>query len=237
MNKEQLYKELAENTVSIDNLGGFGHFLDETNPYAIVADVRQRSFDRFLDGTVKPGGIRFDPFLRELEMRGRVFQAELIGSLGRSDWLWAHKNPFLKLSDEQSTVCRALADKWKSVVLGVMCVDFPGQDRMLVQHRLAGVCVGLGLGDAYYVANDSQTYVILPGQIPLTDPLTDINFAIDDALFEQRASQKNIAMALDMLAIPFTKQGDIWFAEREGKKLRMKFDAAGFVSERQLVMG
>ena len=168
MTEEQLYQKLAEETVPIDEFGGWQKFADVTSEFMVAAGVKQRRFERYLDAMGEPGGIRFDPFAQELELRGHVFRGQLLGSVGNEDWLWSHRSPFLDLSDEATSVARQVADRCSDHGFArVTCIEFPGQDRMQVAHRFAALPSGLGLADAYYIANDSQCYAITPGQIPV----------------------------------------------------------------------
>ncbi len=200
MTKDERHAFLAENTVSLNELGGIEQWLCDTSPHLLAADVKQRSFSRFLDTLGAPGPIAFDPFKGELMMRNTTFHAEFLGSMGRSDWLWAHHNMFLNLPESRTEIVRKLCHQWSSPFAEAVCIDFGETQRLLIQHKVAATALSMGLGDAYYVANDSQVYIVKSGQIPQTEVMSDFLFATN-ALLTSGVSRADIELAAETLGL------------------------------------
>ncbi|MEM9074673.1 MAG: DUF6882 domain-containing protein [Myxococcota bacterium] len=155
--------------------GGYEAFEAEYCKGALLAAVKQNRFADHLEALGPPGMARWDPFLGEVDLRGHTFRAEQIGSFDGHSWLWAWANTYLNIPDERTTIARALRDLGPALQTPSIASSDERLPYMIGALALAHTNV-----EGYYIANSSQVYAILSGQITTDqEPLAEVHRAID----------------------------------------------------------
>ena len=79
----------------------------------VLASVGQARFSATLDRIGPPGAARWDPIAGEVELRGRTFRAEQLGSFDGRSWLWSWANPHLEIPAREKILIRTVhRDIW-----------------------------------------------------------------------------------------------------------------------------
>jgi len=162
-----------------DIAGGREAFDAACAELSIAAALGQNWLAEALDRIGPPGQARWDPIVGQIELRERTFEAQQLGSFDGQSWLWSWANPHLEIPEEQTTVARALRDRAKDIpALAVPSIATADEG---FKYIVGGIAVALGLGDAYWIANQSQVYLLAPGQLgrPKDAPLDRLRAARD----------------------------------------------------------
>ena len=232
--------QIAKLTVHIDEMGGYEKLVVDTAAYRMIASAKQRALTRYLDRLGPPGRIRMDPRARELELRGHVFEAELIGSYGKVDWLWAWGN--LHLGLEESMM--AIAKEVKANTLHLRpcqeaCVAFrPDAHRLFVQNMFGAIAVACGAADVYFIGNESQTYGLCKGQIPDDqEQLADVCFALNESLFEPTgATRAMVQLVVKRFGFDVVVETPVQTVlSHHGQRLSIDFESDRLVSMEMLM--
>lgn len=126
---------------------------------ASVANAAQQRLSDDLDAIGPPGSTRWDPIKGEVELRGRVFRAEQLGSFDGASWLWSWANDHLNIPPEKTTMARRLREKG-----GVFAEPMIAADETL-PYMMGDFAIAYCGVEAYWIANQSQVYVFEPGQL------------------------------------------------------------------------
>lgn len=166
--------------------GGAAAFITAFETTFVAASIGQTRLRETLETIGPPGAWKADPVAGTLELRGKAFPAELLGTFDGTRWLWAWANPFLQLPDDKTTLSRGARDAAAALgapVLGVPFVDLEGQGG---PHHVASQVVGNGFGDAYYVCefpDSTAVYAIAEGEVaPKWPRLYELQRAITEGL-------------------------------------------------------
>jgi hypothetical protein len=148
---------------------------------AVVAALGQARFSATLDRIGPPGQARWDPIAGEIELRGRTFEAQQLGSYDGNSWLWSWANPYLSIPEDKTAVARALRDRAAEVGIAALGVPAIAVRDESVKYMLGGIAIAHGCCEAYYIANESQVYLLAPGQLdrPKDPPIARLRAAID----------------------------------------------------------
>lgn len=118
----------------------------------VLGMVRQHRLDDHLATIGPPGRWRCDPLKGELELRGRVFPAEMVGSWGDGSWLWAWANPFLNIPDARTTRTREAREAAQSLEIAALaCPHVLAED--VDPHLYGLVLAGNSYVEAFYVCD------------------------------------------------------------------------------------
>lgn len=166
--------------------GGTAAFTSAFETTFVAASIGQTRLREALETIGPPTPWKADPIAGTLELRGKTFAAELLGTFDGTSWLWAWANPFLKLPDDRTTLSRGARDASAVLgapVLGVPFVDLEGQGG---PHHVAVQVVGNGFGDAYYVCDfpdNTAVYALAEGELPARLPrLHELQRAMTEGL-------------------------------------------------------
>jgi hypothetical protein len=169
--------------------GGTEMFFDGFDEAQVAAGIAQGRLQEYLDTIGPPGSWACDPQKGTLTMRGKTFAAQMLGSWGRTEWLWSWANPFLNIPFEKTSIARAMRDEQREELVDGMdaftipFVDFEGA---ATPHHIAMQVIARGHADAYYVCQfpESQSvYAIEHGQIvPQWPKLYELQRAITNAM-------------------------------------------------------
>jgi hypothetical protein len=110
-----------------------------------------------LDKLGPPGQWHCDPIAGTLTLRGHTFAAEMLGTYGRTEWLWAWANSFQNLPEDKTTISREARDELGIPVLETPFVDLEGIGG---PHQIAMQVIGYGLGAGYYVCAFPESYAV-----------------------------------------------------------------------------
>ena len=227
--QDQLTREtLAAKTISVDKLGGMDAFSSDVKASLVAAYVRERVLMRYLEELGPPGSFEFDPFGRFLILRGKKFEAELLGSFSESTWLWSTGNLFLNLEASMVSAARRVQTEVSSVFATTDSVHFGRVDPLLVQTNMAAFAVGIGAG---YICNGSQTYGIMPGQLP-APTILDFQFEISRILLGGTTEQKKvITESAKMLGFEVKADSAMLTVTSSSSRMTVDFDENGRVSK------
>ncbi len=151
--------------------GGPAAWWGSVSDSLVLGMVRQNRLDDHLATLGAPGRWRCDPLKGELELRGKVFRAEMIGSWGDGSWLWSWANPFLNLPDVRTTQTREARDAASVIEIPVLaCPHVFAED--VDPHLYGLVLAGNGYVEAYYVCDfpGSRSVYGLIDELPATGP-------------------------------------------------------------------
>ena len=150
---------------------------------AIAAALGQARFSAMLDRIGPPGTARWDPIAGEIELRGRTFEAQQLGSFDGNSWLWSWANPYLAIPEDKTTAARALRDRASELGIPALAVPAIAERDEHIPYIFGGIAVAHGLGEAYYIANQSQVYLVAAGQLERSKdpPIARLRAAIDTA--------------------------------------------------------
>jgi hypothetical protein len=178
--------------------GGWTAFESAYTRGALFAVIKQTRFADHLNTLGTPGSARWDPLLAEVELRGHVFRAEQIGSFDGQTWLWAWANHHLQIPDRKTTCARRLRDvvgpQLGTGAIGTPLIVAPDER---IPYLMGSVALASLDVEGYYVANQSQVYAVLPGQVPSpsTGALTELRRATC-ALMNEPAMPQDLPAAL-----------------------------------------
>ena len=176
----------------------------------VSAGVAQERLRRTLDRVGVPGAVRWDPHAGELELRGRVFQAEALGSFNGSTWLWSWANDALGLPEARMAIGRQLRDAAERHALRLLATAEMDGDEMLA-YKIGDFAVAYGYADAYYLVNQSVVYLIKRGQLDeLEDRLGVLRAALQT--IQAGTQRANFPLALLIAA----KQLDLTVVHHDG---------------------
>jgi hypothetical protein len=130
----------------------------------------QARFTAALDALGPPGMAGWDPFAGTLELRGHTFQAEQLGSFDGTSWLWSWANTYLNIPQEKTTLARALRDAADELGVPGLRTPFIADTDEELPFLLGGLAIAHGFGEAMYYANQSQIYLLRPGQLRQVAP-------------------------------------------------------------------
>ena len=194
--------------------GGRAAFDHACAELSIAAALAQAQFSATLDRIGPPGQARWDPIAGEIELRGRTFEAQQLGSFDGASWLWSWANPYLAIPDAKLTMARGLAER--AGELGIAALAVPGiaaRDET-IPYAFGAIAIAHGACEAYYLANQSQVYMIAPGQLDRVKdpPIARLRAAIDGAIVA--------GVATDLSrAVPFAARALKLACEREERRL------------------
>ena len=151
---------------------------------SVAAALGQARFSATLDRLGQPGQARWDPVAGEIELRGRTFEAQQLGSFDGNSWLWSWANPYLKIPEDKTAFARVLRDRAKELGIAALGVPAIAARDERVPYMFGGLAIAYGAGEAYYLANQSQVYMLAPGQLdrPKDPPIARLRAAIDATL-------------------------------------------------------
>ena len=166
--------------------GGTEMFWEGFDDAQVAGGVAQGRLQEYLDTIGPPGSWACDPHKGMLVLRGKTFAAQMLGSWGRTEWLWSWANPFLKIPDDKTTIARAMRDEMAGDGMNAFTIPFVDFEGEAGPHHIAMQVVGHGHADAYYVCqfDESQVvYVIAKGQIvPQWPKLYELQRAITNVM-------------------------------------------------------
>ena len=155
---------------------------------ALASAVKQNRWGAHLDSLGPPGQARWDPGLCEVELRGTVFHAEQIGSFDGETWLWSWANEHLALAEANTRRARSLRDTKRDIVAFATPMIQAADERL--PYMMGALTLAYTDAEGYYIANQSQVYAILPGQVPQKRvAIGDVRLALDQL--------KSVAMPSD----------------------------------------
>lgn len=161
--------------------GGRDAFDHKHAEVSLAAALGQARLSATLDRLGEPGQARWDPIAGEVELRGRTFEAQQLGSFDGTSWLWSWANPHLAIPEAKTVLARGLRDR--AAELGVPAFAVPMIDAAdeSLPYMLGAFAIAHGYGEAYYLANQSQVYMFVPGQLdrPSQSPIEQLRRAID----------------------------------------------------------
>jgi hypothetical protein len=172
----------AEEPEPFSNIeGGRAAFDRAYAELAVVAALGQAQFSATLDRIGPPAQARWDPIAGEIELRGRTFEAQQLGSYDGNSWLWSWANSFLSIPEDKTAVARALCDRAAEVGIPALGVPAIAVRDETVKYMFGGVAIAHGCCEAYYIANESQVYLVAPGQLdrPKDPPIARLRAAIE----------------------------------------------------------
>jgi hypothetical protein len=187
---------------------------------AVLAQVLQQRFAAALDRIGPPGAASWDPHAAQIALRKRTFSAQQLGSFDGESWLWSWANPHLALPEDKTTVARALRDRAAELRIPALSESMLLAADEQLPYMLGDLAIGHGLGEAYYLANQSQVYVVAPGQLPrgkrpAVDELREALDAVARA-FPAHDLARGLAFAADRLGVP-TERTPRALVARDGK--------------------
>ncbi|MEO6954768.1 MAG: DUF6882 domain-containing protein [Polyangia bacterium] len=111
-----------------------------------------------------PQQVNADPHAGTVELHGRVFAAQAIGSLdgARWTWSWADERHGYKMQ-----LGRGLRDAAETLGVPVFAVPSIAEVDEPLVHAIGAIAVAHGHGDAYWIAAPSVLYLIERGQLDL----------------------------------------------------------------------
>jgi len=130
-----------------------------------TAEAKQTRFAEVLDKIGPPGRASWDPIGGTIMLRGRTFRAQQLGSFDGRSWLWAWANTHLNIPDEMTTLARAFRDAADKLELPALYEPMIADSDEELPKMLGGIAVAHGFGEAFFYANQSQVYLVLPGQL------------------------------------------------------------------------
>ena len=139
---------------------------------AIVASQAQDRLAITLDEIGPPGMASWDPVAGTIVLRGRTFQAEQLGSFDGSSWLWSWANPYLNIPEQHTSIARAMRAAAGRLGLPAFGAAMIEDDDEALPDMIGGLAIAHGFTEAYFVANRSQVYALVAGQLT-TKPLDD----------------------------------------------------------------
>jgi len=167
----------------------------------VAATLRQNRLEDTLNALGPPGQWHCDPHAGTLNLRGRTFAAEMLGSFDGHNWLWSWANPFLRIPDEKTRISRGAREADERIGTSVVATPFVALGD-LTPHDIAQLVTGYGLADAYYVCQfpgSQVVYALVPGQLTPSWPLLyELQRAVTSALADGLA---NGARALEHAAM------------------------------------
>ena len=149
-------------------VGGRAAFERSYGLIAQEAARRQMRLAAALDAFGPPGEAEWDPMIGEIQLRGQQFRAQQLGSYDGESWLWSWANLHLLIPEEHTSCARAARDS--AVKLGVHAFSAPGviEPDERIAALMGGLACAHGFGEAFWISNDYQVFVFLPGQIDLS---------------------------------------------------------------------
>jgi len=167
-------------------VGGTEMFWDGFDLAQVAAGIGQGRLAEYLDTIGPPGSFACDPHKGTLVLRGKTFAAQMLGSWGRTEWLWSWANPFLEIPDDKTTIARAMRDEMAGDGMNAFTIPFVDFEGEAGPHHIAMQVIGQGHAEAYYVCQfpESQTvYAIVKGQVvPQWPKLYELQRAITNAM-------------------------------------------------------
>lgn len=178
----------------------------------VAATLRQNRLDDTLNAIGPPGQWHCDPHAGTLNLRGRTFAAEMLGSFDGKAWLWAWANPFLRIPDEKTRISRGAREADERIGTAVLATPFVALGE-LGPHDIAPLVTGFGLADAYYVCRfpgSEIVYALVPGQLTPSWPLLyELQRAATDALAAGLANgARSLEHAAVQLGLPTERSRD-----------------------------
>jgi hypothetical protein len=137
--------------------GGTAQFLAGFHASQVAAAIAQNRLQETLDAIGAPGKWACDPQAGTLQLRGTTFAAEMLGSFGETEWLWAWANPFLAIPESKTTLSRAARDAYIAPMFAVPFVDLEDAGG---PHQIAMQVIGAGFGAAYYICQFPGSQVV-----------------------------------------------------------------------------
>lgn len=148
----------------------------------VAGTTGQQRLQRTLDALGPPGEMRWDPYLGECEMRGRVFSAEALGSFNGQSWLFSWANEPMRLPAERTVLGRGLRDAAARLHIPALAVPHIETDDELIPYMFGNIAVAQGYGHAYYVVNRSVVYLLTSKlNAPPMRPLDELKDAVGAA--------------------------------------------------------
>ncbi len=145
--------------------GGRDALLHAFQAIETTASAMQARLVAVLDTLGPAGAAAWDPIAGTLELRGRRFRAQQLGSFDGESWLWSWANPHLAIPEAKTTFARGLRDaagRLGTAALGTaMIADADAE----LPHLLGSLAIAHGFGEGFFLANESQIYLIEPGQL------------------------------------------------------------------------
>jgi hypothetical protein len=162
--------------------GGTDDFLAGFHASQVAAAIAQNRLTETLDAIGPPGAWACDPKAGTLQLRGKTFAAEMLGSFGETEWLWAWANPFLGIPHDKTALSRAARDARIAPFAEVPFIDLEDAGG---PHHIAMQVIGHGFGGAYYVCQfpGSQVVYALVGDLaPQWPKLYELQRAITSVM-------------------------------------------------------
>jgi hypothetical protein len=149
-------------------VGGRAAFERSYGLIAQEAARRQMRLTAALDAFGPPGEAEWDPMIGEIQLRGQLFRAQQLGSYDGESWLWSWANLGLLIPEEHTSCARAARDS--AVKLGVHAFSAPGviESDERIAPLMGGLACAHGFGEAFWISNDYQVFVFMPGQLDLS---------------------------------------------------------------------
>lgn len=144
--------------------GGRAAFEAAYAEIADLADQRQHRLAAALDELGPPGMAAWDPFQGFVELRGRRFDAQMLGSFDGRTWLWSWANPHLQIPAPLTAYARGLRDLAPRVSPALAAAMIADDDEGL-PAMFGALAIAHGFGEAFYCANESQIYLLAPAQL------------------------------------------------------------------------
>lgn len=213
--------------------GGANAWWNAVSDALILATVRQHRLDDHLATLGPAGRWRCDPNKGELELRGKVLGAEMIGSFGGGSWLWAWANPFLGLPAQRTTRSREARDT--ADALGIAALACPHIYAEDVDPGMFGALIaGNGFVEACYVAEfpGSRTLYGVIDELPAQWPkIREIDRAATSALASGllRDAAKALAHAAFVLDVGCEETSEGLMLHDAGDSLVVTLDRRGHI--------
>jgi uncharacterized protein DUF6882 len=128
------------------------------------ADKKQARFAEILDSIGPPGMAAWDPVKGVIELRGKQFRAQMLGSFDGRSWLWSWANTYLELPEALTAYARKLRDDSGALLAAFATPMIEDSDEQL-PRVFGAIAITHGVGEAFYYANESQIYLLVPGQL------------------------------------------------------------------------
>ena len=145
--------------------GGRDALLDAFAAIEDQAIAMQGRFSAALDLLGPPGVAAWDPVAGTIELRGHTFRAQQLGSFDGASWLWSWANRHLEIPEAKTVLARGLRDAAERLAVPALRMAMIADDDEELADLLGGVAIAHGFGEAFFYANQSQIYLIEPGQL------------------------------------------------------------------------
>jgi len=128
------------------------------------AKKKQARLSAVLDSIGPPGMAAWDPIKGFVELRGKQFRAQMLGSFDGRSWLWSWANTYLEIPEELTAYARRMRDQ-PGPLSAALATPMIEDDDEELPYMLGSIAIAHGFGEAFYYANQSQIYLLDPGQL------------------------------------------------------------------------